>query len=775
MSAAGPVWRVSRGAVRRRRMQTIVIGLVVLLSTTTSVVALGLLAASSGPFDQLYDRVRGAHLVAAYDPAKVSSAQLAQVGERSGVEAAAGPFSQSILDLTFADGAAPSMLAVVGRSGPGGPVDRLNLWRGRWATGPGEIVFNQNPTLPYAGSGNVSWGEYAVGDRVTFAGGTTLTIVGFAFSVSESADAWVTPGQVRRLHPTSLQMLYRFDRAGTPAQIGADRATVSAALPSSALLSTHSYLALRSDITGELSTLVPFLAVFGSLALIVAVLIVANVISGAVVAGFRHIGMLKALGFTPTQVLVVYLAMVSIPAIAGSLLGTILGDLLARQLVTRTFENLGTGSIGVARWVDAAALLGMPVVVALSALLPALAARSLSAAEAISAGSTQRTGRGLRIQRWLGGTRLPRPVSLGLGLPFARPGRSGLTLAAVLVGVTSVTVAAGLAISVTDYETLSQRAGAVQVEANTGVEPGNSLGDAADERLLRSQPGVTHVTASANLPVHLAGSSDNTGVTFWRGDPGSLGFTVLAGHLPIGPGEVGVSERFLRRTGYKVGDTLTLEVKGRQARVRIAGQLLFNSDERMYSGWATLALLAPGTPADAYQVQLRPGTDPEAYVDQVQAADPGLQLDLADDSDSFIATILVTVSLLTLMLASVAALGVFNTVVLNARERRRDLGMLKSIGMTPGQVTVMMVTSMAALGAVGGLIGIPIGIGVHRLVLPAMAHAAQVAFTDAMINIYRPALLAALALAGIAIAALGAYLPARSAGRLTIAEVLHNE
>jgi putative ABC transport system permease protein len=87
----------------------------------------------------------------------------------------------------------------------------------------------------------------------------------------------------------------------------------------------------------------------------------------------------------------------------------------------------------------------------------------------------------------------------------------------------------------------------------------------------------------------------------------------------------------------------------------------------------------------------------------------------------------------------------------------------------------MMVTSMAALGAVGGLIGIPIGIGVHRLVLPAMAHAAQVAFTDAMINIYRPALLAALALAGIAIAALGAYLPARSAGRLTIAEVLHNE
>ena len=63
---------------------------------------------------------------------------------------------------------------------------------------------------------------------------------------------------------------------------------------------------------GEPNTFVPFLMVFGWLGLAVAVLIVANVVSGAVVAGFRHIGVLKALGFTPTQVMSVYLAMVSI-------------------------------------------------------------------------------------------------------------------------------------------------------------------------------------------------------------------------------------------------------------------------------------------------------------------------------------------------------------------------------------------------------------------------------------------------------------------------------
>src|SRR5688500_4454025 len=86
------VWRAARAAVRRRRVQTFVIGLVVLLSTTTIVVALALLEASSAPFDRAFARQQGAHAVAVYDRAKVTDAQLA--GQRTGVAAMAGPFGQ---------------------------------------------------------------------------------------------------------------------------------------------------------------------------------------------------------------------------------------------------------------------------------------------------------------------------------------------------------------------------------------------------------------------------------------------------------------------------------------------------------------------------------------------------------------------------------------------------------------------------------------------------------------------------------------------------------
>ena len=84
------VWTVSRAAVRRRRLQTVVIGVVVALSTTMIVVALGLLAASSGPFDQAYAKQSGAHLVASYDRSKVSEAQLTNAAQSAA--AVAGPF-----------------------------------------------------------------------------------------------------------------------------------------------------------------------------------------------------------------------------------------------------------------------------------------------------------------------------------------------------------------------------------------------------------------------------------------------------------------------------------------------------------------------------------------------------------------------------------------------------------------------------------------------------------------------------------------------------------
>jgi putative ABC transport system permease protein len=567
---------------------------------------------------------------------------------------------------------------------------------------------------------------------------------------------------------------------------------VIAGLPAKALLGAQSYLVLKQDITSESAVYIPFLVVFGVLALVVSILIVANVVSGAVVAGFRNIGMLKALGFTPNQVMAVYLVMVIVPSVIGCLLGAVLGNVVARPLLAEAFERFGASDIGVDLWVNGAALLAMPAVVALAALVSALRARRLPAAAAISAGSAPRLGRALTVQRWLGGTRLPRSVSLGLGVPFARPARSGLTLAAVVLGVMTVTLAIGVTMSVTAYrnavdptytDRLELAAGGLHSGPPRPVAPGEpdenvppSLSDAADEALLRSLPGARHVAAVTDLPVQLAGGKEMVEVHFFRGDGEILGPRVVNGRWPAGPDEVAVPSRFLNQRGLAVGDTITAEVDGERVQLRIVGISVTNSPEQLFADWSVLERLAPDTRAGSYQVLLEPGTDQQAYLDGVAAEEPGLHnVPQGDNSSSQGVVIISTATLLTLVLTAVAALGVFNTVVLNARERRRDLGMLKSIGMTPRQVMVMMVTSMGVLGVVGGVIGVPLGVAVHGVVGPAMLEAGQSDVFDFVIDVYQPYVLVLLALAGIAIAVLGAVIPARSAARTTIAEVLHNE
>ena len=236
-----------------------------------------------------------------------------------------------------------------------------------------------------------------------------------------------------------------------------------------------------------------------------------------------------------------------------------------------------------------------------------------------------------------------------------------------------------------------------------------------------------------------------------------------------------MSERFLRQHGLAVGDRITLQTQGKSVRATIVGKAMYNSGDEVLSNWQTLALVAPDRRANLYEINVKPGTDLDAFVKAVQAKDSGLIETPGQEAGSFVAIVLATVVLLTLMLGTVAALGVFNTVVLNTRERRRDLGMLKSIGMTPGQATVMVVTSMAALGAVGGVLGIPLGVVAHRLVVPAMANGAQVEVPDFMLDVYPAGLVALLILAGILIAAAGAYFrPAPPLAPLS-PRSLHNE
>ena len=337
-------------------------------------------------------------------------------------------------------------MTVVGRADPGGPVDQVTLIEGRWATGPDELVL--------AVDGRFQLPPQQLGRRWTLTGlpgSPDLTIVGIARSISRSADAWVTPaaidGWTAPGGPSQYQMLYRLAAADTTAQVDAARAAVAATVPGAALTGAVSWLATRRDSIGETALLVPFLIAFGVLGVVMAVLIIGNIIAGAVGTATRRIGILKALGFTPAQVVRAYLGQALVPAGVGALLGLVAGNLLVMPLLAQTNRLYGTTDSGVAPWVDAVVLVGALVVVTLTAWAASARAGRLRSVDALAVGRTPRPGRGQWAARLTGRLPVARPVTLGLAHPFARPVRSATIVAAIAFGTAAVTFAVGLGAS----------------------------------------------------------------------------------------------------------------------------------------------------------------------------------------------------------------------------------------------------------------------------------------------------------------------------------------
>jgi putative ABC transport system permease protein len=316
-----------------------------------------------------------------------------------------------------------------------------------------------------------------------------------------------------------------------------------------------------------------------------------------------------------------------------------------------------------------------------------------------------------------------------------------------------------------------------------GPGPGPALPSlAAQEQAitaaLRAQPGTLHYVAESDDDIAALGLSDRLSLIGFGGDASWTGYALISGHWYSGGNQADVNTAFLTGTGAKVGDSYTLTSGSRHVTVQIAGEIFDPGGGRpeIIASQSTLAALDPGLSPNQYDVALTPGTGALAYANAVQAKlGQFYQVSPNGSSSSQFFIIISLVATLTLLLVAVAGLGVLNTVVLQTRERVHDLGVFKAVGMTPRQTIAMVVCSVAGIGLVAGLIGIPAGIAVHHFVLPAMAHAAQTDAPPSVLNVFQPWELVLLALSGLVIAVVGALIPAGWAAKTRTAFALRAE
>ena len=138
-----------------------------------------------------------------------------------------------------------------------------------------------------------------------------------------------------------------------------------------------------------------------------------------------------------------------------------------------------------------------------------------------------------------------------------------------------------------------------------------------------------------------------------------------------------------------------------------------------------------------------------------------------------------TLGMVESVLASIAAVallvggvGLMNTMYTAVLERRREIGTLKSIGATDGQVLVLFLIDSGLMGFIGGAIGLAIGAALSMLATRVLGPALGVAGFS---PVFEVGLVAAVLGFSLVLGALSGSLPALRAARMNPVEALAEE
>jgi putative ABC transport system permease protein len=764
--------------LRRRRLQAAVIFFTTLLAVGTGTMALTLMTQTRDPYQTAFAAQKGAHLQVYYNGTTERQA-LTSTPSLIGATAFGGPYLSTSIE--FQHGSRKFSLDTFGRDDPMGDVEVLRITAGQWPTSNEQIVL----TRSFAELNQIS-----VGDRVkvvSVAQKPFLTVAGEVVDIDEgSADlssqhAWVLSTAIPALtstapHSSFYKMDYRFATDPTSSQLASYVDRLRAGLRPGSVGGSVNYLLIRNvfNITNQILTSV--LVAFSVFALAATAAIVANMVTGIVISSYREIGIMKAIGFAPREVVAVFVLQILAPALAACLLGIPVGEVASQPLLANSSQALGLAydpsfSIGL----GLLALAGALILVGLAATLPALRAGLLKPIVVLASATAPRGGSGRWLRRLASRVRLPQPIVLGVGDAFARPLRSGLTLLAILIGVATLTVAVGVPRSFQKINDSETSAGNMQVI----VTRSDGYPDAEVMRILNNQPETARVVALSGRNIDVPGAGDPVNTRVFRGDSSHLGYLLVAGRWFSAPGEVLAPKALLHDAHLKVGDSFTATADGKPLQLHVVGEVydVSNLGRELFMDWSTLTEVSPDSSPYVYYVTLSPGANVRDYIHRVAAAEPDF-IDVQPNNTALIGPVKIIDSVLVIIavvIALIAVAGVFNTLLLNTRERVRDTATLKAVGMSPRGVMVMVTASAGLLALIGGLVATPLGVELDRLLLDLVNSSAGNDTPPSGYGAFSSLELVAIPLLGVAVAIAAALIPGRWAARTNVVEVLHSE
>ncbi|MGC2174724.1 MAG: FtsX-like permease family protein [Acidimicrobiales bacterium] len=539
------------------------------------------------------------------------------------------------------------------------------------------------------------------------------------------------------------------------------------------------------------------LAVFGGVAALAALLIAGLMIGRLLRLGAGELDTLRALGASPTMMLVDELLGILFALVLGSLLAVVVAVLLSPLAPLGAVRSVYPDRGFAFDWTVLA--FGFVVlVVGLGVLAVLLAQREV---RATSQRRSREGEREARLVRSVANSGLP--IAAVTGIRFAlEPGRGrsatpvrSAALGAVLAVcalVATVTFGASLDSLIShpslygwnwDYALLSSFGGAEDL-------PGPQI-----TKLLDQDHDILHWSGA-----YVARSAiDGERIPALVEDPGaSVQPPVLTGHGLMAANQIVLGAATLDALHVRIGDLVTFDNgTSKPSMLRVVGTMTMpamGQDTGLGQGALVAtsdfptALLnlqnAPIPGPNAILVRMRPGIAPSLARQSLEDVNAAVNRNPASQGlGGGVVTVLRPAEIVNfrsmgtipavlasgLAVGAVAALGL--TLVTSVRRRRRDLALLKSMGFTQRQLAASIAWQSSVAALIGCVVGIPLGVLVGRALWLSFARSINVVPAPAV-----PALtLVLIGVGALVFANLVAAIPGRIAARTSTALVLRAE
>jgi putative ABC transport system permease protein len=595
-----------------------------------------------------------------------------------------------------------------------------------------------------------------------------------------------------------------------------------------------------AEVNDGLAIIRYFLLGFGLIALLVGAFVIFNTLSITVAQRTREYATLRTLGASRKQVMRSVKLEGLVIGLGASVIGLLLGLGIAKGMVA-LFAAMGVElpkatTVIQTRTIVVSLLLGT-VITLIASIIPARRATRVPPIAAVREGSTLPPTRmaghsakagvvvtvaslaaialgifaggvsGAAVGLLLGGgvlglfagiallaPRLVKPLAHVVGWPARRiggvagelagananrnPGRTASTAAALMIGLTLVTVVAVLG---SGLRASTEQAISDQVRADYIVDGKDEVPfRAAEGDALRRVAGVTGATNVRSDRAVVQGKENQVAGI----DPATIGrfyhFDWSKGSSDSTLAQLGtdgalVTKAYAENENLKVGGRLSIQTPSGQK-----GTLVIRG---IYDPPATKALL--GEIAVTSQAFDKAFTQPKNSL-TLLAGDPSAAAAIESTTKGFgdatfhtaaaypkdatksLGTLLAMLYVLLGFSVIVSLFGMVNTMVLSVFERTREIGMLRTIGMTRRQARRMIRHESIITALIGAALGLGLGVFLSALVTQALSD------QDMVLSIPWPSL-AAFTLVAVLAGIGAAIMPARRASRLNVLDALHYE